>query len=80
MSSAAPGLLATEDVHTGAVFAMQFCPANPLLLAAGGAKGLASVWDIRESATVARRFPKEMSALVREHGGSAAGEGAAEDN
>jgi len=80
VSSAAPGLLATEDVHTGAVFAMQFCPANPLLLAAGGAKGLASVWDIRESATVARRFPKEMSALVREHGGSAAGEGAAEDN
>ncbi|KAK3285389.1 hypothetical protein CYMTET_7006 [Cymbomonas tetramitiformis] len=60
-----PSLLHTADLKIGALFAMGFCKDAPHLLAAGGSKGVVSVWDIMTKASVANRFGAELAKHAR---------------
>ena len=55
-----PSLIAAQDLKEGALFAASFCPEQPSLFAAGGAKGSVVVWDILTSSAVASRYGKEL--------------------
>jgi periodic tryptophan protein 1 len=55
-----PELLASQDLKVGAVFGAAFCADAPHLLAAGGAKGTVTVWDVTADDTVASRFGKAL--------------------
>ncbi|CAG9461874.1 unnamed protein product [Pedinophyceae sp. YPF-701] len=58
-----PGLIVAEDLKCGAVFTAGFAASDPLLLAAGGAKGLLSIWDVSTSAAVQKRYAGEIKSL-----------------
>lgn len=68
ISGKSPQMLGSEDLKTGAVFAAQFSESNPYLVAAGGARGLATVFDIRTNRAIYRRWKKELDALADEQG------------
>lgn len=58
-----PSLVAQEDLQVGACFTLGFCPSQPFLLAAGGAKGLVSIWDLLTSGPFAQRYGNEIRQL-----------------
>jgi WD40 repeat protein len=47
----------TCSMQVGAVFSMGFSPDAPALLAAGGAEGGVTVWDVRASQQVMESWP-----------------------
>ncbi len=63
ISSGRPELLATRDLRVGAVFSAAFCRDAPHLLAAAGAKGTVTVWDVTCDDAVAQRFGAQLKPL-----------------
>ncbi|GLC43281.1 hypothetical protein PLESTB_001490200 [Pleodorina starrii] len=63
LSGAAPSLVCTQDLNTGAVFSAAFCADAPHLLAAGGAGGEVVVWDVRAHPAVAAKYPAFAATL-----------------
>lgn len=59
-----PTLIASHELKAGALFAGGFCPEQPSLYAAGGAKGEVVVWDIMTSAAAAARYGKDFAQQV----------------
>lgn len=59
-----PALLASQDAGVGAVFTASFCKEAPNLVACGGDKATITVWDILQSAPVAKKYGRQ---LVRPH-------------
>eukprot|EP00803_Ostreobium_quekettii_P008173 evm.model.scf_412.4 EVM.evm.TU.scf_412.4 scf_412:25741-26474(+) len=56
VSNNQPGLVASEAINAGAIFAATFCgPDFPFLIAAGGDKGSLVVWDTLAVPAVAKR-------------------------
>ena len=60
ISAGKPELLAARDLCVGAVFSAAFARDAPHLLAAAGAKGTVTVWDVTCDDAVARRFGKQL--------------------
>lgn len=56
ISKGQPQLLVTRDLRVGAVFSAAFSGDAPHLLAAAGAKGTVTVWDVTTEAEIAHRF------------------------
>ena len=65
MSTHQPGLVASQDLKVGAVFAAAFCPEQPALLAVGGAKGEMVVWDVLTNPALAAKFGRQLAAARR---------------
>lgn len=59
-----PCLLASQEPKLGAIFAASFCLDVPYLLAMAGAKGSVGVWDVRNSAAVAAKYPQLLKDVV----------------
>lgn len=64
VSDNAPKLVATEDLKVGSVFSVGFPSDMPHILAAGGSKGVVSVWDILYKADVKKRFGRHFRKAV----------------
>ena len=62
ISRGAPELLVSRDLRVGAVFSAAFARDAPQLLAAAGAKGTVTVWDVATEAAVAARFGAALGA------------------
>eukprot|EP01023_Acetabularia_acetabulum_P064091 TRINITY_DN8202_c0_g1_i5.p1 TRINITY_DN8202_c0_g1~~TRINITY_DN8202_c0_g1_i5.p1 ORF type:complete len:389 (-),score=88.19 TRINITY_DN8202_c0_g1_i5:161-1327(-) len=55
-SGSSANILTEEDLKVGAVFCGDFCPDEPWLFIAGGAKGEVSVWDVRSNPAVQNKY------------------------
>lgn len=53
---ATPYRVVSKDMRAGGLFATQFAPGRPFLLAAGGAEGAVAIWETDESEAVAKEF------------------------
>ncbi len=61
ISRGAPELLVSRDLRVGAVFSVAFAGDAHHLLAAAGAKGTVTVWDVSTEAAVAARFGAQLT-------------------
>ncbi len=61
ISTGQPELLVTRDLRVGAVFTTAFSGDAPHLLAAAGAKGTVTVWDVSTEPSIVARFGAQMA-------------------
>ncbi|EFN57876.1 hypothetical protein CHLNCDRAFT_141885 [Chlorella variabilis] len=74
MADNKPTMLASQNLQVGAVFSMSFCGDSPLVLAAGGAKGTVSVWDLWSAGGVSAYVQQHAPAVAEARGGGGAAE------
>lgn len=60
ISTNQPSMVASEDLNVGACFTVGFCPSAPTLLAAGGAKGAVSIWDLDTCGAFTKKYSKML--------------------
>lgn len=61
ISTGQPELLVTRDLRVGAVFSTAFSGDAPHLLAAAGAKGTVTVWDVSTEPSIVARFGSQLA-------------------
>ena len=77
-SSQSPEAVAYKTMNVGKLFALQFFPDNPFLLATGGDAGMVAVWESDEMAEIQARFATRVQARESPYASLAlGGEGAA---
>lgn len=51
-----PSMVISRNLDVGSVFAAQFCPDEPMLMAVGGSNGESRIWDMSTNADVRKTF------------------------